>query len=142
MVQFYFLSVLMNLIAGLVLVYGLDLTKASEEEVSGGKGFIASAGLNGHTARLVIGIASLVVAVMKILSVFRKDLPVIGDLLPVAAGLAGGFSLLVEYFKVRSESVDVPESVQKIFIDSRKYIGILCLAASVLHFVLPQVPLL
>ena len=80
---------------------------------------------------------------MKILSVFRNDIPVIGDLVPALAGLAGGAALLVEYY-VSSSAADstIPDNIQTVFIDSRKYIGVFCLLAGLLHFVFPQVMLL
>ncbi len=176
MAQFYFLSVLMNILAGLILVYGIDLSNnngiqeapkpkkrrsgkknddddflaeldnlpaESEEKDSGKENFVNATGLNSRSARLVVGVLSVIIGVLKILSVFRNDIPVIGDLVPVVAGLMGGCALLVEYFKISAApGIEVPDSVQKVFIDSRKYIGILCLVAAVLHFVFPQVILL
>ncbi len=78
--------------------------------------------------------------VMKILSVFRNDVPVIGDLLPAVAGLLGGASILLEYYIYSTDTeIGISENVQKVFIDSRKGIGYFCFAVALLHFVFPQV---
>ena len=174
MAQFYFLSVLFNILAGLILIYGNDLTKKevtdlilsedenkekedsldvenliseNQDEKSAEKKhsniFKNSEFLNGSTFRLICGVLSVFVGIMKLLSVFRNDVPVVGDLLPALAGIAGGTSLLTEYYAVHSTSGDeLPEMLKKVFIDSRKYIGIICLIAGLLHFVFPQVVLL
>lgn len=164
MAQFYFLSVLLNILAGLVLVYGKSLVqKKNEISVSGDdlfdtaesdgaenattKDSVAYDAIHGtfenRTFRLVVGILAVFVGIMKILSVFRNDIPVIGDLVPALAGLAGGAALLVEYY-ISSSAADstIPDNIQTVFIDSRKYIGVFCLLAGLLHFVFPQVMLL
>ena len=175
MAQFYLLSVLFNVLAGLILVYGTNLSVKStvkeiipeesvkktakksskkEEKESAEKEdeadeknkrllFRNFTGFDNKNLRLITGVLSVFVGIMKFLSVFRNDVPVIGDLLPAVAGLAGGVSILIEYYlSSTTEEVDLPEAVQKIFIDSRKYIGVLCLFAALLHFIFPQVMLL
>lgn len=178
MAQFYFLSVLLNIIAGLVLVYGIDLTKDknnSEDEagvvvvkktsskskksasVSSEKeekpvsetGAKVSSFFGNVTCfenrnfRLVLGVLCVLVGIMKLLSVFRNDVPVVGDLLPSLAGLLSGASLLLEYYLVSATTeVNISDKVKKFLIDGRKYIGVFCLVAGLLHFIFPQVLLL
>lgn len=147
MAQFYFLSVLLNILAGLILIYGKNLVqlKSSSEDSSNSSQENSFGGLNFDSPefRLVVGVLCVFVAVMKILSVFRNDIPVIGDLLPSIAGFLSGASILLEYYiSASSEDDSVPPAVYKIFIDSRKYIGVICIAAGILHFVFPQVMLL
>ncbi|MBQ0040371.1 MAG: hypothetical protein KBS64_08095 [Treponema sp.] len=151
MAQFYFLSVLMNILSGLILVFGinlasqkLDLDFDEEEEVSDKKAKVKKTfgelGLDSPGFRMVVGVLCVFVAVMKILSVFRNDVPVLGDLFPAMAGFAGGASILLEYYVATTDTdISVNENVQKVFIDSRKMIGYVCFAAAVLHFVFPQV---
>ena len=90
-----------------------------------------------------MGIVAVVVGLMKVLSVF-KGIPIIGDLLPAVAGLAGGASILLEYYSCSTSSDDfeLADNVRAVFIDSRKYIGVLCIVAAVLHFVFPGALLL
>lgn len=147
MAQFYFLSVLLNILAGLILVYGKNLAQQedfsgeTEDAVSGRT--LGILDFNSPVFRLVVGILCIFVAVMKILSVFRNDVPVIGDLFPVIAGFASGISILLEYYEASSsESSSVPQAAVRLFIGSRKAIGIACIAAGILHFVFPQIVLL
>ncbi|MBP3367110.1 MAG: hypothetical protein J6K96_09050 [Treponema sp.] len=144
MAQFYFLSVLLNVLAGLILVYGKNL--AQEDEFSGEGDSVSSGStildFNSPVFRLVVGILCIFVAVMKILSVFRNDVPVIGDLFPVLAGFAAGFSILLEYYMASSsEPSSVPPAAGAV-LGSRKIIGAVCIAAGILHFVFPQIVLL
>lgn len=155
MAQFYFLSVLMNILAGLILVFGINLVSqkydAEFEEESFDdlsessssakvKKTFGELGLDSPSFRMIIGILCIFVALMKILSVFRNDVPIIGDLIPAAAGFAGGASILLEYYISSTDSeISINENVQKVFIDSRKVIGYFCFAAALLHFVFPQV---
>lgn len=161
MAQFYFLSVLMNILAGLVLVFGINLVSQKYDEdleeadvldddlgeispesssESKVKKTFGELGLDSASFRMVIGILCVFVAIMKILSVFRNDVPVLGDLIPALAGFAGGASILLEYYISTTDTeVGINENVQKVFIDSRKGIGYFCFAAALLHFVFPQV---
>ena len=51
--------------------------------------------------------------------------------------------MLVEYYVSSSAAGStIPDNIQTVFIDSRKYIGVFCLLAGLLHFVFPQVMLL
>lgn len=149
MAQFYFLSILMNILAGLILVFGINLVSERvdddfDEDISESdkkvKKTFGDLGLDSPVFRMVTGILCVFVALMKILSVFRNDVPVIGDLIPAFAGFAGGASILLEYYVYTSDQeISVNENVQKVFIDSRKIIGYICFAAAVMHFVFPQV---
>ena len=151
MEQFYCLSVLANCIAGLILVYGTDLTKKTDstavvpaEDSGGGKNALpekkaAANLLDGKNLRLVVGILSVVVGFMKILLAYG-GIPVLGDLLPAAAGLAGGAAILIEYYvtSTTDESFSLSENLQIFFINSRKYLGVACLAVALLHFIFPR----
>ncbi len=147
MAQFYFLSVLLNILAGLILIYGRNIAtqSSSEDETEDEtqvKPSLLAGGLDFNSSgfRLIIGVLCIFVAVMKILSVFRNDVPVIGDFLPVIAGILSGTSLLLEYYVSISENEDSEEgSIYSFFIGSRKYIGIGCIAVGILHFVFPQI---
>ncbi len=158
MEQFYCLSVVMNVITALILMYGIDFTKeqadslpvpaekkSSRRKTSNEKKEVSLDCnlLNKKSFRLIVGIVAVVVGLMKVLSVF-KGIPIIGDLLPAVAGLAGGASILLEYYSCSTSSDDfeLADNVRAVFIDSRKYIGVLCIVAAVLHFVFPGALLL
>lgn len=159
MAQFYFLSVLLNILAGLILVYGKKAGSvqtessadgsdeaAGEKEVSDERCDSLSRALGNmdtKNVRLVVGVLSVFVGIMKLLSVFRNDVPVVGDLFPALAGLAGGASLLLDhYISSSTVELELPGIVRVILIDSARYIGIACLVAALLHFVFPQAILL
>ena len=135
MLQFYFLSIVMNALAGYILFAG-----GNDSPVVFKSGF----SLQNETFRLVVGIASALVGFMKLLSVVEGDVPVIGDLLPALSGFLAGFALIFEYYRGRA-SVEIPENVGKIdrlLATNKKIIGIAALAAAVLHFLFPRVLLL
>jgi hypothetical protein len=161
MLQFYFLSVLLNIGVGLILVYAqqtsadADVPDAADLEPdesapAGKKGLHPSRLFKGDMSfistpafRLVVGFASVFTGIMKLLSVVHNDIPVIGDFFPALAGIAGGFALLLEYYMdASSTDLSIGEPVRKVFIDGRRYIGIFCLFAGLLHFLFPQVLLL
>lgn len=134
MLQFYFLSILLNTITGLVLLFvdkdDLDVSPADK----------VPAFARDETFRLVLGILTGVTGFFKLLTAVRGDVPVIGDLIPALAGLAGGFSLLYEFYRTRStlEQENLPAFIQTI-VDSRKYVGMACVAAACLHFLFPTI---
>jgi hypothetical protein len=171
MLQFYFLSIMLNLVTGMILVYGKNFIykgeEKKEEKQSGDilldiaeneKNDRKASGsdknpiktifgnntfFDDKTFRLVLGVLTSFVGLMKLLSVVHNDIPVVGDLIPALAGLFGGVSLLVEYYcQNASGELKLPDLVQRLFVDDRKYIGYLCMAAAVLHFLFPDVLLL
>ena len=172
MLQFYFLSIMLNLISGMILVYGKNLissntekgnddgdhfSKEIEENASGEKKNSSRTGVKNtmttvfgentifddKTFRLVLGILTMFVGLMKLLSVVHNDVPIVGDLLPAVAGLLGGFCLLVEFYRQNaSDELKLPDFIQRLFVEDRRYLGILCIVAAILHFVFPDVLLL
>lgn len=187
MLQFYFLSILLNLVAGLIFIYvikdegetslvlsdsddpfaegssstssdfnpetdDLDLnldgesssgaagSETSKKSVGGGLGALAAPFLGDKTLQLVVGILSALTGLMKLLSPIQYDIAIIGDLIPSLAGLAAGAVLLLDWYQERSEvELALPESIQGIYEGGRKYLGIFCIIAAVLHFIFPRV---
>ena len=131
MVQFYVLSVLANLAAGMLVSAGMLESKFAWLE-----------GLESATAssRFRIGVGAFVIGVLKILSVMNGDVPVVGDLLPAAAGLVLGGALVVERYGERTD-VKSPalERFSGIMENYRNTIGIAGIAISVIHFLFPRV---
>ena len=135
MLQFYFLSIVLNVLAGYLLLTG------GEEGVLELKGNFS---LRDETSRLVLGILSVLTGLFKLLSPIEGDLPVLGDLIPAAAGFITGFILIFEYYKNRS-SIDNSENTEKIdrvLIGNKKFIGVASLIVAALHFLFPKVLLL
>ena len=90
--------------------------------------------------QLVVGILSALTGLMKLLSPIQYDVAVVGDLIPALAGLAAGAVLLLDWYQERSEvELPLPEAIQNIYTGGRKYLGIFCIIAAVLHFIFPLV---
>lgn len=167
MPQFYFLSVFLNLLVGLILVF----SKAGEEEAESQEPvevknpdddisfldtdyrgvklphqkktvnamFAKNSFLNDKLFQLVLGILTIFVAVIKFLSPIN-GLPFVGDLVPSIAGLLGGAAILLEYYVEKgSADLELPPFFQMIFVDYQKYIGIGCMVVAVIHFIVPKV---
>ena len=134
MLQFYFLSILLNLIMGFILLF------ADKDDVESFHGIKMPEIAYDETFRLIVGILSGITGFFKLLTAVRGDVPVIGDLFPALVGLAGGFTLLYEFYRSRSsiEEDTLPPFVQKI-VSSKRYVGIACIIAAVLHFLFPTI---
>lgn len=133
MVQFYFLSILLNVVAGLALL-------VKKPEPKGTKLDGLKILLDDHIVRLVTGVLGGTVGFLKLLTVMRGDLPVIGDLVPAATGLASGFTLVLEFYKsnatVQSTAL---ERLDRLFITNRKLVGGAAIMAGIVHFLFPSV---
>lgn len=166
MLQFYFLSVLLNVLCGFVLVYAAAKSSARNSAMyssDDGDDFFNSIDgdtplpdsetderlrpflsfLNDSTFRLVLGAVSMLVGFIKLFYSVRNDIAVLGDLLPALAGLCGGSCLLFDYFDARSEfGLSIPEPLENVIVGGRRYIGLFCIVAGLLHFIFPKVILL
>ena len=136
MEQFYFLSIVMNFLAG----YAIILTNAPDKGTAfdGIRHY-----LNDVTVRLVIGILTATIGLLKLIIVMRGDIPVIGDLLPASAGIVSGTKLFLEFYqKNASVTTDSLEKVNKFFETYGKTLGFVTLIIAFVHFLIPQVVLL
>ncbi|MGP1458468.1 MAG: hypothetical protein ACTTKL_04085 [Treponema sp.] len=161
MIQFYLLSVLLNLLAGFYMFFFSGAAEDSDippldsddgidfdgEDKSGADKNIFSRifGLShgdDKLFRLVVGGLSFLTAMIKLFSPVR-GVVIIGDFLPAAAGLAAAASILLGYYMNEiSSSVTLPPLIQKIFIEEQKFIGLFCAAAALLHFLFPYAAVL
>lgn len=170
MLQFYFLSILLNLISGLVFLYSpknsdgeassnsfddslfsdsddenlsvssQEDSKSDDSKSKAKSNLFAVPFFQDASFRLVLGILMILTGLMKLLSPIQYDVPVVGDLIPSLAGLFGGVSILIGWYQQKSSlDLNLPEVLDKIFVDGRKYLGIFCIAAAVLHFIFPRV---
>jgi len=127
MLPVYLLSVVLNALIGIILVF------CKEEADKGALSF----SLNNETVRLIIGGASFITGILKILSPVRGNIPVVGDLFPALVGIAGGFLLLFEFYRNKtsgSPAFDFMERFASLITRNRKISGFVCLAAALLHF--------
>lgn len=127
MFQIYFLSVLLNILVGLFLIY--------ENKIENSNLIIQKPLLI-----MVLGFASIIVGIIKLFVVAQPDIVIIGDLLPAVFGIVGGFCILLNYFLLYGKNeIILKPVVQKIFVDWKKTIGVLTLVVGILHFIIPQV---
>ena len=142
MLQFYFLSVLMNALAGYILFFG------DSSDSAGTLDFRCGFSVKNETYRFVVGILSAFTGLFKLLSSIQGDLPLIGDIVPATAGFLCGFILIFEYYKNRSAGEDFAEEPEQdgkpngFLIANKKLIGAAAMISSVLHFLFPTVLLL
>ena len=135
MLQFYFLSIVLNALSGYILI-----TPDEGGVLEFKKGF----SLKDETFKLVVGILSAVIGVLKLLSAVEGDVPVIGDLIPALSGFLCGFILIIEYYRGRSSIAisEQTEKVNRLLVSNKKIIGVIALIAAALHFLFPKVLLL
>ena len=128
MIQIYFLSILLNFTAGVVLSAGL-LEKRLEETVKEKSSFV-----------LVLGILTILVGVLKFLSVVEGDVKVVGDFFPAVIGIGAGLSLLSSYYRGRTDVLPAETSGFNSFLEKYQVIiGLAAVAVALLHFFLPRV---
>jgi hypothetical protein len=143
MLQFYLLSVLLNVLTGLVLFFSFGKAPAADDGQDGQFGKAVSiddpALFENRTFRLVLGFATAIIGFLKLFVVAGSVL-VFGDFLSVLAGLAGGLALLLDYFTASASiEVTLPRIIDLVFRRHVKYVGIFCIAAAALHFIFPRV---
>lgn len=161
MLQFYFLSILLNVLTGFVFVvtagksgdlsgedendlFSDDVISEEKSEVSSKAKSSASGDFfQNQTFNLVLGVLMLLVGFLKLLSPVQYDLPLVGDFIPALAGIAGGAALIVQWLSEKAESViEIPQVLKDMLINGRKAIGCFCFISGILHFVFPSVPFL
>lgn len=145
------MSILFNAAAGYFLVSERDLE-------AGGVEIGLSRFLQNETLHLGLGILTVVTGFLKILSPAEANTPVVGDLVPALAGITAGFTLIVEFYRSHStlnsdiksadfmstdeRSEEPSKKITGFLVKNRRMVGIVSIAAAVLHFFLARVPLL
>jgi hypothetical protein len=133
MIQFYLLSILLNGLSGYVLV-----KEPGDEDSELETGFRLS--LGNETCRFVLGILTILMGLLKILSSVQGDVRIVGDLIPALAGFLAGFVLVFEYYRSRSTlEPEHTEKIEQLLVQNKKWVGFLALAAAALHFLFPSV---
>jgi hypothetical protein len=139
MIQLYLLSIVLNGLAGFLLVSG-DAIEGGSTASGGSRFSLSSGGL-----RLVLGILTAITGILKLLLPVHpegsKPIYVLGDLLPALAGIGAGFILIFGFYRkspAGSDSTDTEGKIDRIgdtLLQNKKIAGITLLAISVLHFI-------
>jgi len=127
MLPFYFLSITTNLIMGLILVF-FDKTVRGDEPADRENRYPV---LRDATFLLLLTIFSGFTAISKMLSPVGTNIVILGDFLPVVAGLAGSIVFLGRYLESNS-NITLPDFFGLVK-NYDEIIGYVCLASSVLH---------
>ena len=151
MVQFYFLSVFMNLLAGCILFFKTntelqkdasaeeDISFLEEKEPSFAKIFAPDSFFFAGIFRMIFGIVLVLVAFLVLISPYGGVF-LFGDLIPSVVLVAAGASILIDYYIENSDTeLKLPELFEFLLIDCRRYLGLVCIIVGVIHFILPGV---
>jgi len=133
MVQLYLLSIILNGLAGLLLIFGDTIE--GDSTAKGIRLFLSSGGF-----RLVLGILAAITGILKFLSPINNTMPILGDMLPALAGIAAGFTLIFGFYRENSAKHDDSGNLDRIgdmFLHYKKIAGFFLLAVAVLHFLFP-----
>jgi hypothetical protein len=140
MPQFYLLSVVSTVIAGLALSSDYLNTKS---EFFGSFRFLQK----NRSIQIIAGLVTAAIGVLKF--IFRspgEDIAVVGDLLPAAAGVILGVILIGEAFRQHPKAGEgqekVERSVERVTEKIRPYripVGIAGAVIGVLHFLFPRI---
>ncbi len=140
MPQFYLLSVVSTVVAGLALSSDYLGTKS---EFFGSFRFLRQ----NRTIQIATGLITAVIGILQL--IFRSPgerVIIAGDLLPAAAGIILGVILIGEAFrqypKAEGEPVKVEKSVEKVtkaIMPYRVPVGIAGVVVGLLHFIFPQI---
>jgi hypothetical protein len=134
MIQLYFLSIVCNGLSGYILYAG-------DEDGSFDRSSQSS--LGSPIFHLVLGIMSTVTGILKLLSPTMDGIPILGDLLPVAAGVTSGLLLIFGIYRQEtSTTVSEPsgtlDRLGANLLRFRKSVGMGLMAAAIVHFLFPQ----
>jgi hypothetical protein len=132
MIQLYFLSILCNGLSGFILFAGKE-----EESVEGNALF----SINNPMFHLVLGILSAVTGVLKLLSPTMDGIPILGDLIPAAAGVTAGLLLIFGMYRQSTASPESKGELDRIgfnLLRFRKTFGLGLMIVALIHFLFPQ----
>jgi hypothetical protein len=138
MLQFYFLSIVTNFLAGMTL--SADWFSSRIPGLPS-----LSAAFSGRRGKMAIGLAALLTG-FGTLFVPAEPPIILGDLFPSMMGMALGIALLFEVFRQDAlfpiERGEKNPKVERAPIAYRTALGMLGIFAAVLHFFLPERPFL
>ena len=136
MIQFYLLSVMLNVLSGYALAARRD--ESPSAIVRGARLVIADKGL-----RMALAVLSIAVGVLKLFFALRGDIPVIGDFLPATAGIVVGSALFLDVSDEERlpfmKQGSLAAVVEKFLVSYKISIGYAGMLAGLIHFLFPMV---
>ena len=139
MIQLYFLSILCNGIAGYVLFSGSGTNLNLDDLDPSAAKKKASFSVNNPTFYLILGILCIVVGVLKLLSPTMDGIPILGDLIPSAAGIISGLILIFGIYRqdISAKSGEL-DRLGTNMLAFRRPIGLALMSVALIHFLFPQ----
>lgn len=147
MIQLYFLLVLLNIIAGIILISSDSSIKVdmsdldSDDKKFSSKNFLENDSIfSNETFGLVTGALCALISFITLFFSYSKTgkvVPILGDLLPSTLGLSSGAIILLDYYSKSFADHELPDFVETIFFNNKKYIGFASIIAAVIHFAIP-----
>ena len=132
--QIYFLTVVFNIIAGLILC-----SDNIKEKIPAIAGFIEA--INVKQVKKIAGIGSLVAGVFKL--ILPVGVIIIGDFIPAVVSFGLGFALLTEFLKDSSIfSSGTAQKIDDLLSNYKNTIGGIGLLVAAVHFLFAGVPVL
>lgn len=162
MFQFYLLSVLLNTLAGLVLISlgkgkstnlilaeekaesidelnENDSKKKKKASIKIMENKISSSEIfTNKTFRLVVGILAFIVGLFKLFVVVKSGVIIFADFFPAVFGLVSGFSILLNLYFSKSSIEFIPEVLNVLFIKNVTILGFCTIIIAALHFIFPE----
>ncbi len=133
--QIYFLSIIVNIIISMIL-----MSEDFGEKIKYFKKVADS--FQGLTKKLLLALSAMLIGIIKLVAPV-EGLPVIGDFLPMVAGFVLGGALLVASIKERSDVENQAiDKLEKVMLHYRGIIGAGGFIISIMHFLLPTLPIL
>jgi hypothetical protein len=128
MLQFYFLSILTNLLAGVGLLAATSGERFAQVRALAHK----------RSVKIGLGGAAALVGILKIFVRAPFDtVPVAGDLLPALVGIAAGLALIADPYAAERPESEEAEKIRKVTRFYRVPLGVLAIGAALVHFFVP-----
>lgn len=151
MIQFYLLSIMCNLIAGLYLFLGPE-SRENKKEDSEDKTTLKSSQpvlpgilsiFSNKMAKFWLGSSAIIIGIFKMLSPVKSTVVILGDFLPLLSCIIVGFVFIIDFFKSSSEiASDTIQKLDAVVLQNRKYIGMFSIITALLHFLVPDLLIL
>ncbi|MDR2537423.1 MAG: hypothetical protein LBC46_03860 [Treponema sp.] len=131
MIQFYFLSIVCNALAGYALTRNTD----ELDDIKPQPLFTLSA--RNPTFRLLLGLLSSVTGLFKLLS--ATDIPVAGDMIPALTGIGSGVLLFYDYY-ANTSTLKIESKLGTFLTEkkTKKGFGVWSCVVAALHFLFPH----
>lgn len=89
------------------------------------------------TFRFGLGLVTFIIGFFRLLFVTGGSLPILGDLLPAAAGIVLGGTLVLDYYNGKSSEQARFPVLDRVFVQNASNFAVLGLLIALLHFLLP-----